>query len=57
MQMNQLIAAVRGVMRDREIKRLLPATKSHKTEGVAAGNEPVAQRRNPARAAKKGAKP
>ena len=49
MNMNQLIAAVRGVMRDREIKRLLPQA-SYKTE-------PVAQRRNPARAAKKGAKP
>lgn len=50
MNMNQLIAAVRGVVRDREIARLMPATTSHKTE-------PVVQRRNPARAAKKGAKP
>jgi hypothetical protein len=41
MQTN-LILAVRGVMRDREIARLLP---SHKAE-------PVAQRHNPARAAK-----
>lgn len=49
MQMNQLIAAVRGVMRDREIKRLMPKP-SYKTEAVP-------QRRNPARAAKKGAKP
>jgi len=46
MQTN-LIAAVRGVMRDREIKRLMPV--SHKTE-------PVVQRRNPARAARKAAK-
>ena len=47
MQTN-LILAVRGVMRDREIKRLLPQA-SHKAE-------PVPQRRNPARAAKKAAK-
>ena len=46
MQMNQLIAAVRGVVRDREIKRLMPSYKA----------EPVAQRRNPARAAKKAAR-
>ena len=45
MQTN-LILAVRGVMRDREIARLLP---SHKTE-------PVPQRRNPLRAARKAAK-
>ena len=49
MNMQDLIAAVRGVMRDREIKRLLPQA-SHKTE-------PILQRRNPARAARKGAKP
>ena len=49
MNMNQLIAAVRGVMRDREIKRLMPKP-SYKLE-------PVEQRRNPARAARKGAKP
>lgn len=47
MQTN-LIAAVRGVMRDREIARLMPKP-SNKTE-------PVAQRRNPARAAKKAAR-
>lgn len=45
MQLNQLIAAVRGVVRDREIARLMPPA-SHKAE-------PVVQRRNPARAAKK----
>jgi hypothetical protein len=43
----ELMAAVRGVLVTREIRRLMPA--SHKAE-------PVAQRRNPARAAKKGAK-
>lgn len=48
MQMNQLIAAVRGVVRDREIARLMPAV-SYKAE-------PVPQRRNPARAAKKAAR-
>jgi hypothetical protein len=47
MQTN-LILAVRGVMRDREIKRLLPQA-SNKTE-------PVVQRRNPARAARKAAR-
>lgn len=47
MQLSQLIAAVRGVVRDREIARLMPA--SHKAE-------PVVQRRNPARAAKKAAR-
>lgn len=47
MNMNQLIAAVRGVMRDREIARLMPV--SHKTEATP-------QRRNPARAAKKAAR-
>lgn len=31
MQLNQLIAAVRGVVRDREIARLMPAA-SHKAE-------------------------
>jgi hypothetical protein len=46
MQTN-IIAAVRGVMRDREIARLLP--RSYKAE-------PVVQRRNPARAAKKAAR-
>ena len=46
MQTN-LILAVRGVMRDREIKRLMPP--SFKAE-------PVPQRRNPVRAAKKAAK-
>jgi len=45
MQTN-LIAAVRGVMRDREIKRLMPSNKT----------EPVVQRHNPARAARKAAK-
>lgn len=49
MNMNQLIAAVRGVVRDREIARLMPATTSHKTEATP-------QRRNPARAAKKAAR-
>lgn len=49
MQMNQLIAAVRGVVRDREIARLMPATTSYKAE-------PVPPRRNPARAAKKAAR-
>ena len=49
MQMTHLIAAVRGVMRDREIKRLMPKP-SYKAE-------PIPQRRNPARAARKGAKP
>lgn len=46
MQTN-LILAVRGVMRDREIKRLMPV--SNRTE-------PVVQRHNPLRAAKKAAK-
>ena len=45
MQTN-LIAAVRGVMRDREIKRLMPSNKT----------EPVVQRHNPARAARKAAR-
>jgi hypothetical protein len=45
MQTN-LILAVRGVMRDREIARLLPSNKT----------EPVEQRRNPARAARKAAR-
>lgn len=45
MQTN-LILAVRGVMRDREIARLLPSYKL----------EPVVQRHNPARAARKAAK-
>lgn len=48
MQLSQLMAAVRGVLRDREIARLMPAV-SNKTE-------PVVQRRNPARAAKKAAR-
>lgn len=52
-----IIKEVRAAWVAREIKRLMPATTSHKTEGVAAGNEPVEQRRNPARAARKGAKP
>lgn len=47
MNIIELRAAVRSVLRDREIARLLPA--SNKTE-------PVAQRRNPARAAKRAAK-
>lgn len=47
MQLSQLMAAVRGVVRDREIARLMPV--SHKAE-------PVMQRRNPARAAKKAAR-
>lgn len=45
-----IIKEVRAAWVAQEIKRLMPATTSHKTE-------PVAQRRNPARAAKKGAKP
>ena len=49
MNIFSLKAAVRGVIVTREIKRLMPAAVSHKAE-------PVAQRRNPARAAKKGAK-
>lgn len=50
-----LIKEVRAAWVAQEIKRLFPQT-SHKTEGVAAGNEPVPQRRNPARAAKKAAR-
>jgi hypothetical protein len=46
--LNELMQAVRGAVRDREIKRLLPQA-SHKAE-------PVVQRRNPARAAKRAAK-
>lgn len=45
-----IIKEVKAAWVQREIKRLLPATVSHKTEAVP-------QRRNPARAAKKGAKP
>lgn len=48
MNIINLKAAVRGVLRDREIARLMPAA-SNKAE-------PVVQRRNPARAAKKAAK-
>ena len=50
-----LIKEVKSAWLTREIKRLLPQA-SHKTEGVAAGNEPVPQRRNPARAAKRAAR-
>ena len=46
-----IIKEVRAAWVAREIKRLMPATVSHKSEG-----EPVAQRRNPARAAKKAAR-
>lgn len=47
MNINELMAAVRGVIVTREIARLMPT--SGKTE-------PVQQRRNPARAARKAAK-
>lgn len=46
-----LIKEVRAAWVAREIKRLLPKQTSHKTEG-----EPVAQRQNPQRAAKKAAR-
>ena len=44
-----IIKEVKSAWLTREIKRLLPATVSHKTEAVP-------QRRNPARAAKKAAR-
>lgn len=46
MNLNELMQEVRGVIRNREIKRLMPP--SYK-------REPVKQRRNPARAAKRAA--
>ena len=45
--LNELMQEVRGLLRTREIKRLMP--KSFKTE-------PIEQRRNPARAAKRAAR-
>jgi hypothetical protein len=47
MNLFNLLADVRGVLTTRKIKQLMPA--SYKTE-------PVVQRRNPARAAKRAAK-
>ena len=47
MNINELMAEVRGVMRTREIKRLMPV--SYKAE-------PIEQRRNPVRAARKAAR-
>ena len=44
-----IIKEVKSAWLTREIKRLMPATTSHKTEAVP-------QRRNPARAAKKAAR-
>lgn len=46
MNLHDLMQEVRGVIRNREIKRLMPP--SYK-------REPVEQRRNPARAAKRAA--
>jgi len=46
MNLNDLMQEVRGVIRNREIKRLMPP--SYK-------REPVEQRKNPARAAKRAA--
>jgi hypothetical protein len=47
MNLHDLMQEVRGVIRNREIKRLMPP--SYK-------REPVVQRRNPARAAKRAAR-
>lgn len=47
MNLNQLMAAVRGIVRDREIARLMPASSKV---------EPVVQRRNPARDVKRAAR-